>query len=70
MPALVALRHEPHLRAFYQRLVNRGKARMQAVIAVMRKLLHGLFAMFRSNQSYNGAKLCGVPAREVMAACA
>lgn len=70
MPALVALQHEPHLRAFYQRLVNRGKARLQAVVAVMRKLLHGLFAMFRSNQSYNGSKLCGMPASEVTAACA
>ena len=35
---------------FYQRLVSRGKARLQAVVAVMRKLLHALFAMFRSNQ--------------------
>jgi len=58
MPALVALRREPHLRAFYQRLLSRGKARLQAVVAVMRKLLHALFAMFRSNQSYDGSKLC------------
>jgi len=57
MPALVALRREPHLRAFYQRLLSRGKARLQAVVA-MRKLLHALFAMFRSNQSYDGSKLC------------
>ncbi len=70
MPALVALQHEPHLRAFYQRLVSRGKARMQAVIAVMRKLLHGVFAMFRSNQSYDGAKLCGGSVVKVAAACA
>jgi len=66
MPALVALRREPHLRAFYQRLVSRGKARLQAVVAVMRKLLHAFFAMFRSNQTYDGAKLC--PAG--LAACA
>jgi transposase len=58
MPALVALRREPHLRAFYQRLLSRGKARLQAVVAVMRKLLHALFAMFHSNQSYDGSKLC------------
>jgi transposase len=60
MPALVAVRHEPHLRAFYQRLLSRGKARLQAVVAVMRKLLHALFAMFRSNQSYDGSKLCPI----------
>jgi transposase len=58
MPALVALRHEPHLRAFYQRLLSRGKARLQAIVAVMRKLLHALFAMFRFNQSFDGSKLC------------
>ncbi len=65
MPALVALRREPHLRAFYQRLVSRGKARLQAVVAVMRKLLHALYAMFRANQTYDGAKLCSA-----LASCA
>src|ERR1700756_863032 len=58
MPALVAIRHEPHLRAFFQRLVAHGKARLQAVVAVMRKLLHAFFAMFRSDHSYDGSKLC------------
>jgi transposase len=60
MPALVALRRDPHLRAFYQHLLARGKARLQAVVAVMRKLLHALFAMFRSNQPYDGSKLCSM----------
>jgi hypothetical protein len=58
MPALVGLRREPHLRIFYERLVSRGKARLQAVVAVMRKLIHAMFAMFRTNQAYDGAKLC------------
>jgi transposase len=60
MPALVALRHQPHLRAFYQRLLSRGKARLQAIVAVMRKLLHALFAMFRFNQSFDGSELCPI----------
>ena len=60
MPALVALRRDPYLRVFYQNLLARGKARLQAVVAVMRKLLHALFAMFRSNQPYDGSKLCAV----------
>jgi transposase len=68
MPALVALRREPHLRAFYQRLVSRGKARLQAVVAVMRKLLHALFAMFRSNQTYDGSKLCSLELATSLAA--
>jgi hypothetical protein len=57
MPALVALRRDPYLGRFYQNLVLRGKARLQAVVAVMRKLLHALFAMFRTNRPYDGSKL-------------
>jgi Transposase IS116/IS110/IS902 family len=58
MPAVVAIRHEPHLRAFYQRLRARGKAPLQAIVAVMRKLLHAFFAMFRSDHAYDGSRLC------------
>ena len=60
MPALVALRRDLYLRGFYQHLLARGKARMQAVVAIMRKLLHALFAMFRTNQPYDGSKLCAL----------
>jgi transposase len=71
MPALVALRRDPYLRGFYQNLLARGKARLQAVVAVMRKLLHALFAMFRTNQAYDGSKLCAVNlAVNAAAACA
>ncbi len=57
MPALVAVRHDPHLRAFYQRLLDKGKAKLQALVAVMRKLLHAIFGMFKHRQAYDGAKL-------------
>jgi hypothetical protein len=30
MPALVAVQHDPHLRAFYQHLLAQGKFKMQA----------------------------------------
>jgi hypothetical protein len=33
---------------------------MQAVVAIMRKLLHALFAMFRTNQPYDASKLCAL----------
>jgi hypothetical protein len=40
-------------------------------VAVMRKLLHALFAMFRSNQPYDGSKLCAVDLTvHAIAACA
>ncbi len=71
MPALVALRRDPYLRRFYQNLVLRGKARLQAIVAVMRKLLHALFAMFRSNQPFDGSKLCAVNSTGIaVAVCA
>lgn len=57
MPALVALQHEPHLAAFYQKLLDRSKAKMQALVAVMRKLLHAIFGMFKHHQAYDGSKV-------------
>lgn len=61
MPALVAIRHEPHLRAFYRHLVERGKAKMQALVAVMRKLLHAIFGMFKHQQPFDGTQLYRLP---------
>jgi transposase len=68
MPALVAVQHDPHLRAFYQHLLAKGKFKMQALVAVMRKLLHALHAMFKTHQPYDGSKLFrlkSAPAQEV-----
>jgi transposase len=61
MPALVAIRHEPHLRAFYLHLLARGKAKMQALVAVMRKLLHAIFGMFKHGQTFDGSRLFALP---------
>jgi transposase len=57
MPALVAIRHDPHIKAFYQNLVARHKAKMQALIAVARKLLHAIYGIFKSHNPYDGSKL-------------
>lgn len=48
MAALVASRHNPIIAAFYQRLVDAGKAKKVALVACMRKLLTILNAMIRS----------------------
>ena len=37
MPALVAVQHDPHLGGFYQHLLERGKTKLQALVAVLRK---------------------------------
>ncbi len=57
MPALVAVRHDPHLRGFYEHLLARGKTKMQALVAAMRKLLHAIFGMFKHDLSFDGSKV-------------
>jgi transposase len=49
MGALVACRHNKNLKIFYERLVNAGKAKKIAIVAVMRKMLVILNAMVKSN---------------------
>jgi len=61
MPALVAVRHDPHVRAYYEHLLARGKLKMQALVAVMRKLLHAIYGMFKSRQPFDGSKLYRLP---------
>ena len=47
MPTLVAVRYNPVLRAFYQRLLGAGKPKKVALTACMRKLLTILNAMLK-----------------------
>jgi len=56
MPALVAIRHQPHIKAFRDKLIAEGKKPMQAVIAVMRKLLHAIWGLWKYNQDFDGQK--------------
>lgn len=57
MPAMTAVAHDPHARAFRDRLLARGKKKMQALAAVMRKLLTAAWVLVRNPASYDGAKL-------------
>jgi transposase len=57
MPALVAVRHDPHVRAYYEHLLARGKTKMQALVATMPKLLHAIFGMFKHDQLFDGSKV-------------
>jgi transposase len=57
-PALVASPYNPALRDFYDHLRALGKTKLQALVAVMRKLLHAISGMFRHDQPYDGARLC------------
>jgi transposase len=52
MSALVATRHNPVIRAFYERLLAAGKAKKVALTACMRKLLTILNAMVKNQQRW------------------
>jgi transposase len=53
MASLAALRYNPTIRAFRDRLLAKGKAPMVAVVACMRKLLTILNAMARDGNRWN-----------------
>ena len=52
MATLVASRHNPVIRAFYERLCSAGKPKKVALVACMRKLLVILNAMLRHHASW------------------
>ena len=57
MNALSAIRHDRGARLFFARLVARGKKKMQAIVAVMRKLLHGIWTAIQRRVAFDGSIL-------------
>ena len=62
MAAIVAMRHNPVIREFYERLVRAGKPKTVAIVACMRKLLTILNAMLRDQSMWNAAHHLQTPA--------
>lgn len=56
LPARVACRFEPGVRSFADRLRGRGKPPLKIHVAVMRKLLHAIHAMFATDQDFDGTR--------------
>jgi len=52
MAGIVAMQHNPTIKAFVQRLIDNGKNKMQALGAVMRKLVHICFGVLKNQQKY------------------
>ena len=68
MPALTAARHDQAFAAYYGALQERGKCKMVALVAVMRKMLHATFGMFRQDTLFDGSRVFRRPAAVIGAA--
>ena len=60
-PALAAMRHNPPLRAFAERLLERKKSKMVVIGALMRKLIHIVFGVLKHRQPFNPQHLLAPP---------
>jgi len=59
-PALVASRRDPNVKAFYEKLLAKGKKPMQALVAIMRKLLLAIWGMLKNNETWDGEKFYAI----------
>lgn len=57
MNALTAIRYDRGARLFFARLVARGKKKKQAIVAVMRKLLHGIWIVLQRRVAFDSSIL-------------
>ena len=64
LPAVTASRYEPAVVAFRARLAARGKRPKQIHVAVMRKLLHAIHAMFRDDLAFDGRRFSAAAGAE------
>jgi transposase len=60
MAAVTAIRYNPDVQALYTRLLARGKAKLSALCAAMRKLVHICFGVFKNKQTYRPF-VCATP---------
>lgn len=56
MPTLVAVQHEPTIRAAYERLLAAHKPKLVALTAISRRLLQALWMMLRTNTRFQAEK--------------
>ena len=61
MPAVVAMRCNPLLKAMTERLLGRKKVKMQVIGALMRKLVHLAFGILKSQKPFDPTYLLATP---------
>ena len=54
--------HDPHVRGFFEHLTANGKTPLQAVCAVMRKLLHAIHGMLKHDRPFDNSRFYAMPA--------
>lgn len=65
LPAMTLSVRNKHARAFCDRLVGRGKQKMQAIVAIMRKLLHVVWKIMGTLEKFDSSRLFPVDAARV-----
>jgi len=60
MPSLSLIVHDKYAKAHYDALVGRGKKKMQALCAIQRKMLTGLWACMKTGQPFDSTKLFAI----------
>lgn len=53
MAAMAAIKYNPHIKQFYERLIKKGKAKKVILVAAMRKLLLQCYGVWRSRSKYD-----------------
>ena len=57
MPALCAANRDPYVKAYYQHLIqDQGLKKMQALCAVMRKLIHAIHGMLKNETDFDNTR--------------
>jgi transposase len=65
MPALCAANHDPYVKAYYQHLIeDQGLKKMQALCAVMRKLLHAIHAMLKNELRFDSTRFYNITTQQ------
>jgi len=66
---LVAVKYDPHLRAYHQRRVSQGLPAKQSVLSVARKLVRISYALLKSGQPYQASRVAQTDPEDSLSAC-
>jgi len=61
MPAMSAIQHDRHVKAYFQHLTEMGKLPLQGYCAVMRKLLHAIHGMLKHDKPFDNTRFYAIP---------